>query len=162
MESISWNLIDKYFKDNQYNLVAHHLDSYNDFFSKGIFQIFRENNPIRFIERETETAGEKENTKNKSIKIGDKENPNECLIYLAGKNGDKLYFGKPIIYDEESTKPYPHYMYPNDARLRNMTYGVTIHYDIEVEYNYYSGDKKIQETKIYEKIYLGRFTIMIH
>ena len=80
MDTISWNLIDKYFKDNQYNLVAHHLDSYNDFFSKGIFQVFRENNPIRFIERETETAGEKENTKNKSIKIGDKENPNEILI----------------------------------------------------------------------------------
>ena len=162
MDTISWNLIDKYFKDNQYNLVAHHLDSYNDFFSKGIYQIFRENNPIRFIERETESAGEKENTKNKSIKIGDKENPNECLIYLAGKNGDKLYFGKPVIYDEENTKPYPHYMYPNDARLRNMTYGVTIHYDIDVEYNYYSGDKKIHETKIYEKIYLGRFPIMIH
>ena len=68
-----------------------------------------------------------------------------------------MYFGKPIIYDEESGKPYPHYMYPNDARLRNMTYGVTIHYDIDVEYNYYDGDKKIQETKIYEKIYLGRF-----
>ena len=54
MDTISWNLIDKYFKDNPYNLVAHHLDSYNDFFSKGIFQIFRENNPIRFIESEDE------------------------------------------------------------------------------------------------------------
>ena len=51
MDTIAWSLIDKYFKDNPYNLVAHHLDSYNDFFSKGIFQIFRENNPIRFIER---------------------------------------------------------------------------------------------------------------
>jgi len=165
MDTISWNLIDKYFKDNQYNLVAHHLDSYNDFFSKGIFQIFRENNPIRFIERETETAGEEGNvkkTKDKTIKIGDKENPNECLIYLGGKNGDKLYFGKPIIYDEESGKPYPHYMYPNDSRLRNMTYGVTIHYDIDVEYNYYNGDTKTQETKTYEKIYLGRFPIMLH
>ena len=165
MDTISWNLIDKYFKDNQYNLVAHHLDSYNDFFSKGIFQIFRENNPIRFIERETETAGEEGNvkkTKDKTIKIGDKENPNECLIYLGGKNGDKLYFGKPIIYDEESGKPYPHYMYPNDARLRNMTYGVTIHYDIDVEYNYYNGNNKTHESKTYEKIYLGRFPIMLH
>jgi len=161
MDTISWNLIDKYFKDNQYNLVAHHLDSYNDFFSKGIFQIFRENNPIRFIERDTETAGEEGNVK-KTIKIGDKVNPNECLIYLGGKNGDKLYFGKPIIYDEENGKPYPHYMYPNNARLRNMTYGITIHYDIDVEYNYYNGDKKIQETKTYEKIHLGRFPIMLH
>ena len=109
MDTISWKLIDKYFKDNHYNLVAHHLDSYNDFFSKGIFQIFRENNPIRFIERDTETAEEeavaKPKTKSKSVKIGDKENPNECLIYLGGKDGSKLYFGKPIIYDEENNKP---------------------------------------------------------
>jgi DNA-directed RNA polymerase II subunit RPB2 len=168
MDTIAWNLIDKYFKDNPYNLVAHHLDSYNDFFSKGIFQIFRENNPIRFIERETEsaeTAGEEttqKKTKSKAIKIGDKENPNECLIYLGGKDGSKLYFGKPIIYDDETGKPYPHYMYPNDARLRNMTYGVTIHYDIDVDYIYYNGEQKVQETKTYEKIYLGRFPIMLH
>jgi DNA-directed RNA polymerase II subunit RPB2 len=161
-------LIDKYFKDNPYNLVAHHLDSYNDFFSKGIFQIFRENNPIRFIERDTESAeatGEEtgiKKSKSKTVKIGDKENPNECLIYLGGKDGSKLYFGKPIIYDDESNKPYPHYMYPNDARLRNMNYGVTIHYDIDVDYIYYKGEQKIQETKTYEKIYLGRFPIMLH
>ena len=34
------------------------------------------------------------------------------------------------LYDEDR----PHYMYPNEARLRNMTYAMTIHYDIEVEY----------------------------
>jgi DNA-directed RNA polymerase II subunit RPB2 len=166
IDPIAWNLIDKYFKDNPYNLVAHHLDSYNDFFSRGIFQIFRENNPIRFLERETEGDVEEDTstkkTKPKSVKIGDKENPNECLIYLGGKDGTKIYFGKPIIYDEEIGKPYPHYMYPNDARLRNMTYGVTIHYDIDVDYNYYNGSEKIQETKTYEKIYLGRFPIMLH
>ena len=162
MDTISWNLIDKYFKDNPYNLVAHHLDSYNDFFSKGIFQIFRENNPIRFVERETETVGgETEKSKKRSLKVGDKKNPNECLVYLGGKDGTKLYFGKPIIYDESTNKPYPYYMYPNDARLRNMNYGVTIHYDIDVEFIYYNEDQRIQEIKTYEKIYLGRFPIML-
>jgi DNA-directed RNA polymerase beta subunit len=42
----------------------------------------------------------------------------------------RIYFGKPVIYDEGR----PHYMYPNEARLRNMTYGMTIHYDVEIEY----------------------------
>ena len=165
MDTIAWNLIDKYFKDNPYNLVAHHLDSYNDFFSKGIFQILRENNPIRFVERETEETIEKsgvKKTQTKNVLKSDKETPNECLIYLGGKNGDKIYFGKPIIYDDDSSKPYPHYMYPNDARLRNMNYGVTIHYDIDVEFIYYNGEQKVEETKTYEKIYLGRFPIMLH
>jgi DNA-directed RNA polymerase II subunit RPB2 len=165
MDTIAWNLIDKYFKDNPSNLVAHHLDSYNDFFSKGIFQIFRENNPIRFIEREVQQiAKETENkkSKTKSLAIGDKENPNECLIYLGGKNGNKLYFGKPIIYDEENGESHPHYMYPNDARLRNMNYGITIHYDIDVEFRYYNDTQLIQETKTYNNVYLGRFPIMLH
>jgi DNA-directed RNA polymerase II subunit RPB2 len=167
MDAFAWNLIDKYFKDNPYNLVAHHLDSYNDFFSKGIFQIFRENNPIRFVERETERENESsegilKKGSSKAIKIGDKQNPNECLIYLGGKDGSKLYFGKPIIYDEENGKPYPHYMFPNDARLRNMTYGITIHYDIDVDYIYYNQEQRVEETKTYEKIYLGRFPIMLH
>jgi DNA-directed RNA polymerase II subunit RPB2 len=155
MDTVAWNLIDKYFKDNPYNLVAHHLDSYNDFFSKGIFQIFRENNPIRFVEREEEI---------KSKKSSD-ISPRECRIYIGGKTGDKLYFGKPIIFDDSSSdkNPYPHYMYPNDARLRNMTYGITIHYDIDVEFSHYTENgEKIEDMKTYEKIYLGRFPIMLH
>ena len=47
----SWKLIDTFFTENPNNLVSHHLESYNDFFNKGIYRIFKENNPIRFIER---------------------------------------------------------------------------------------------------------------
>jgi DNA-directed RNA polymerase II subunit RPB2 len=53
-------------------------------------------------------------------------------------------------------------MYPNDARLRNMNYGVTIHYDVHVDFIYYNGDQKIVESSILEKIYLGKFPIMLH
>ena len=140
--NVSWKLIDKYFKDNPNNLVSHHLESFNDFFRHGINRIFRENNPIRFIERE-----EDEN----------KGNRNECLLYLGGKDGSKIYYGKPVIYDDN----YAHYMFPNDARLRNMTYGITIHYDVEVDYIYYNGDERKEHSTILSKIYLGRFPIML-
>jgi DNA-directed RNA polymerase beta subunit len=115
-ESIIWDLIDKMFKENPDSLVSHHIDSYNDFFKHGIFQIFKEKNPVRIVS-------------NYDDKIG--EYKNQCLMYFGGKNGDKIYFGKPIIYDDKDNS---HYMYPNEARLRNMTYGMTIHYDIDVEY----------------------------
>ena len=142
-EDISWKLIDKYFKDNPNNLVAHHLDSYNEFFKNGIHRIFYENNPIRFIEREQE---------------GDaSDKRNECLLYLGGKDGKSIYFGKPIIYDDNNA----HYMFPNDARLRNMTYGITIHYDVEVDFKYYVGGEKKTHNLVLSKIYLGRFPIML-
>jgi len=146
MNDISWKLIDIYFKDNPSNLVAHHLESYNDFFTIGIHRIFRENNPIRFIERADENDKDNINERN------------ECKLYLAGKDGTKIYFGKPIIYDEN----YSHYMYPNDARLRNMTYGTTIHYDVEVEFIYYENNIRKEHSITLEKIYLGRFPIMLH
>ena len=144
MENISWKLIDKYFTENPNNLVSHHLESYNDFFEKGINKIFRENNPVRFIERE-----EDEEQKD--------SNKNECLLYLGGKDGNKVYFGKPIIYDDN----HSHYMYPNDARLRNMTYGTTIHYDVDVDFVYYEDNNKKIKSITLDKIYLGRFPIML-
>ena len=142
-ENISWKLIDKYFTDNPNNLVSHHLESYNEFFKNGIQRIFRENNPIRFIEREDETTSSSKRC--------------ECLLYLGDKDGSKIYFGKPIIYDDY----HSHFMYPNDARLRNMTYGITIHYDVIVDFIYYVGDEKREHQITLKKIYLGRFPIML-
>jgi DNA-directed RNA polymerase II subunit RPB2 len=142
-ENISWKLIDKYFKDNPNNLVTHHLESYNDFFKNGIRRVFRENNPIRFIEREDE-----------SDESGKR---NECFLYLGGKDGSKIYYGKPIIYDDN----YSHYMFPNDARLRNMTYGITIHYDVEIDFIYYVKEERKEHSITLSKIYLGRFPIML-
>jgi len=142
-ENISWKLIDKYFKDNPNNLVSHHLESYNEFFRNGIKRIFRENNPIRFIESEEE-----------GNETGKR---NECMLYLGGKDGSKIYYGKPVIYDDHNT----HYMFPNDARLRNMTYGITIHYDVDVEFVYYNGEERKEHNTTLSKIYLGRFPIML-
>ena len=142
-DNISWKLIDKFFKDNPNSLVSHHLESFNEFFKNGIRRVFHENNPIRFIEREEEG--------------GEAGKRNEVLLYLGGKEGANLYYGKPVIYDDNSA----HYMFPNDARLRNMTYGITIHYDVDVEFIYYVDNEKKTHNILLEKIYLGRFPIML-
>ena len=110
-----WRIIHSYFEDNPQCLVSHHIDSYNDFFKNGIFQIFKEKNPVTI-------------TSNYDENLGDFRN--QCHLYMGGKDGTKIYFGKPVIYDEKDM----HYMFPNEARLRNMTYGMTIHYDIDVEF----------------------------
>ena len=140
---ISWKLIHTYFQDNPNALVQHHLDSCNDFYAQGIPRIFRENNPIRFVAREEDNENDNET--------------NECSLYLGGKQGTKIYYGKPVIYDDN----HVHYMFPNDARLRNMTYGITIHYDVEVDFIYYVEGVKKEHSMILPNIYLGLFPIML-
>jgi DNA-directed RNA polymerase II subunit RPB2 len=139
-DEVIWKIISKYFEDNPKALVRHHLESYNDFFQTGIFQIFKEKNPIVI----NSVFDKKRN-----------DFKHECKMYFGGKDGTKIYFGKPVIYDNE----HPHYMYPNEARLRNMTYSMTIHYDIDIEYidyldpgeqPYIIGGEDLNTNKIYE------------
>ena len=154
--AISWKIIDKMFKDNPNMIVKHHIDSYNQFFSTGLRDVFKNNNPLRFFkELDKETN---------QYKL-------ECELYFGGVDTDKIYYGKPIIYDENNGEKREHYMYPNEARLRNMTYGITIHYDIDVKFKILidkedgsTGMNKfrvIEHTETMEKIYLGRFPIML-
>ena len=115
INTITWNIIDSYFNDKPNCLVAHHIDSYDDFFKNGIYKIFQEKNPVKLYSNYDESI---------------KDYRHQCKLYFGGKNGDKLYFGKPNIYDKNNE----HYMFPNEARLRNMDYSMTIHYDIDVEF----------------------------
>src|SRR6056300_1713196 len=114
-DNITWNIIEKFFYDNPQVLVKHHLESYNDFYNTGLKRIFKERNPI-ILQKE-------QDPKTNQFKY-------RCELYLGGKNGDKIYYGKPVIYDEDRE----HYMFPNEARLRNMNYGMTIHFDLEIDF----------------------------
>ena len=78
--------------------------------------------------------------------ISTKEFNLDCKLYLGGKEGDKIYYGKPVIYDEN----YEHFMYPNEARLRNMTYGFSVHFDVDVEFKINS------DTQIETYYYTGK------
>ena len=145
---LPWKVIKRLFDDDPQMMVRHHIDSYNDFFGKGIFKIFNERNPI-ILQKEQNPDTQEFNLR--------------CELYLGGKNGDKVYFGKPVIYDDDRE----HYMFPNEARLRNMTYGTTIHYDVDVVFKIAEpaesgiGTEIKVTTATLERILLGRFPIMI-
>jgi DNA-directed RNA polymerase II subunit RPB2 len=129
--SFIWNIIDSYFKDDPQSLVRHHTESYNDFFNSGIYKIFKEKNPIRIQSRyDPNLARYDPITEKTNPELGFGEYRSHALIYFGGKDGSRIYFGKPVIHDEGRS----HYMYPNEARLRNMSYSMTIQYDVEIEY----------------------------
>ena len=150
-----WKIIDTYFTDDPYLFIKHQLNSYNLFFEKDIYKIFRENNPIRFVKNSYDESGKQNRL------IGEYE----FEMYFAGKDGTKLYFGKPVIYDTDEEGKY---MYPSEARLRNMTYAMSIHFDIDIDVKIKTGnfenkvyDIEFNDTIKLEKIYLGRFPIML-
>jgi DNA-directed RNA polymerase II subunit RPB2 len=143
-EELAWKIIDKFFEHDPNILVKHHIESYNDFFNNKIYNIFKEKNPILIMKEQDEVS---------------KEYTYKVELYIGGRDGKKIHFGKPIIYDEHRE----HYMFPNEARLRNMSYAVTIHVDVEVVYNIMNEEGIYVETQsLLEKIYLGKFPIMLN
>ena len=97
--------------------------------------------------------------------LGMDEYKYQAKIYLGGRDGDRLYYGKPIIYREGGESRF---MYPNEARLKNMTYAFTIHYDVEVVFTLYversdGSEKHIIEEHVHtlQRLFLGRFPIML-
>jgi DNA-directed RNA polymerase II subunit RPB2 len=142
-EDFHFSFIEKYFKENSF--VEHHLSSVNDFYDTSIPKIFMDKNPIRYYAGLNKTTNQyKYNAK----------------IYIGGKNADKIYYGKPVIFDEKNI----HYMFPNEARLRNMTYGISIHYDVDIEITIMDeAEPLVLERKMpaQDHYFLGMFPIML-
>ena len=114
-EDTIWKIIDIYFRDNPQALVKHHIESYDDFLDYDLSQIFKETNPLKLDLDYNDTT---------------KTFQSSARIFFGGKTGKQIYFGKPIIYDDHDNI---HYMFPNEARLRNMTYAIPIYCDLEID-----------------------------
>jgi DNA-directed RNA polymerase II subunit RPB2 len=141
---MSWNIIKKYFESEPHALILHHIQSYNEFINTGIKQILTERNPIEIRKNY--------NDANDDYEI-------QANVYLGKKDGSGIHFGKPIIYDKDRV----HYMMPNEARLRNMTYGFTLYIDILFEFKTYNPDTKVYDVEFFtiDKYYFGKFPLMV-
>ena len=118
IEKDTWSVIDLYFKDTPNYIAKHHLDSYNDFIDKKLPQLFKEKHK-QTVWRD----GIPDTTKYIY----------SANIYFGGKDGTQFRIGKPTIYDHDTKEM--RILYPNEARLKNLTYGCDIFFDIEVEYS---------------------------
>jgi len=147
IEDKSWNIVNNYFNNNNNYLTKHHLDSFNDFINDKLPQTFKQYNP-QIIYKEY----------NKEL-----ENYNyEIYIYYGGKDNNKIYLSKPVIYKELNGQEEKSQLFPNEARLRNLTYYSTIFCDIEIEYHIRKPDNSIDIiNKELNKINIGSIPIML-
>ena len=113
--SYAQKLLNRYFKTFEYPFTHHQLNSYNEFIAKDIPAIIKANNPILLLENKIA------NTDEYAYKIE---------IFIGGIEGNKFYIGTPTISLKNDKEI--RVMYPNEARLRNLTYGSNIETDITV------------------------------
>ena len=153
IEKDTWHIINSYFKSEPEYIAKHHIDSYNDFIVKKLPQIFKEQSK-QLVYRNGIPA--------------DTKLRYSANIYIGGRDGTKFYIGKPTIYDHETKEM--RILYPNEARLKNITYGCDVYYDVEVDYSLLDEDtnkyiyKNLKPPNIdfMKKKFLTRLPIMVH
>jgi DNA-directed RNA polymerase II subunit RPB2 len=139
-KELTWNIIDNYFKDRK-NLVRHHIDSFNNFIKNDIPNIIEEINPI--------------------ISEFDYDPESEKFLSEYYVRFGKIYVSKPVINEGDGTIKQ---MYPNDARLRNLTYASNIYIDIHhglKKYNPNDENYEDIEFPMISKKNFGKIPIML-
>lgn len=117
--SISRNLIDKYFRTNVYPYTKHHIDSYDQFLREDLTSIIKANNPILIVKDKIKDS----NAYTYKIEL-----------FVGGEDGTQIEIGTPTL-SLRDTKDV-RLLFPNEARLRNLTYASTIYADIFVRITY--------------------------
>ena len=116
IEKDTWSAIDSYFRDTDDYLVKHHINSYDDFIKRKIPLIFKNGNHKTYYRTDY--------------------NDNNILyqydVYYGGKEskGTGIYISKPTIIDHKNG--IKRQLYPNEARLKDLTYGADVFYDVDI------------------------------
>ena len=166
-----WNIIDSYFKSNKNYLSKTQLDSYNIFLSQQIPKTIRQFNPIKLFYCPY-SSEDSDNTIYKfeaEFIIGgscrDEELNEESLIINDAKS---VYITKPIIQqkivEDGVSSIVEKQLYPNEARLKNLTYKSDITCDVFLILKSYliNGDLEKRVVKKFENIGIGSVPIMLH
>jgi DNA-directed RNA polymerase II subunit RPB2 len=141
-ENKTWDVIDTFFKQDNI-LIEHHLTSFNYFMDTELQSIVREKefNPIKIFNKDTWNEDLQVYLETYQIEFG------------------KIYISKPVLYDQPN-KP----MYPNEARLRKLTYGANLYIDIyhkTVKIDSATEEQEIINHPMLEKFPCGRMPIMV-
>ncbi|CAF3958176.1 unnamed protein product [Rotaria magnacalcarata] len=129
-----WTVISSYFDEK--GLVRQQLDSFDEFIQMSVQRIVEDSRPIELQAQSQYTASSK-------------DVPYKCTIKF-----EQIYLSKPIHRADEGTV----YLWPNEARLRNLTYAAPLYVDLKRTIqrdNDPAGEKKL------DKVHIGDIPIML-
>ena len=145
---LSRSLIDKYFRTVSYPYTKHHIDSYDQFLQQDLTNIIKSYNPILILK---DLINEKTNTYKYKVEI-----------FVGGEDGNQIEIGTPTINLQNEIRV----LYPNEARLRNLTYSSTVYANIIVKIAYTSASGEVFDlsppAETFQKWSLFKIPIMLH
>ena len=147
------SLIDKYYRTNEYPYTQHHVQSYDQFIKKDLTAVIRANNPILML---------KDLIKHPSVR---NQYTYRVEIYVGGVGANDITIGTPTVSLQNTEEV--RVLYPNEARLRGMTYATTVYTDIFVRITHsFINDQNMLESVPYEQTFkaypLFKLPVMLH
>ena len=149
---LSMYLIDTYFKTQAYPFTKHHIDSYDQFLGKDLPALIRAANPILILKDKIP------NTDEYRYKVE---------IFVGGEDGSAIEIGSPTVALQNTEEV--RLLFPNEARLRNLTYSSLVMADILCRISISTTDPKqpglidVQKhERTFAKFPLFRIPIMLH
>ncbi|KAI5190271.1 DNA-directed RNA polymerase II subunit RPB2 [Nematocida minor] len=129
-----WKVVSAFFKEK--GLVRQQLDSFNEFIQSTMQEVVDENSTIVLLAHSP--TGEEDQAKKYTIKF------------------KQIYVSKPPTITEPDGRTSS--MFPNDARVRSLTYSASLYIDIvKTEH---IGDEEV-ETRVYKRMPIGSIPIML-
>ncbi len=140
-------LLDQYFQTTSYPYTRHHLDSFNQFLESDLPAIIKSQNPMIIV---------------KDLIKGTNNYEYTVEIYVGGLDGSLLSIGTPTIQHMGGEEV--RLLFPNEARLRNLTYSAGVYADLLVRVKFAKGadgEPVVRETTL-PKFPLFEIPIMLH
>jgi DNA-directed RNA polymerase II subunit RPB2 len=135
-------LLDTYFNTFDYPFVRHHIDSYDQFLTQDVPAILRANNPFLLMKQ---LLHKKEGIYKYRVEV-----------YIGGVSGTEIEIGTPTLTLQKTNEI--RILFPNEARLRNLTYASTVYATIYVRVTIAS-DSLTGEPTLYEHTYPSKIPI---
>jgi DNA-directed RNA polymerase II subunit RPB2 len=133
-----WQAVDLYFRDQKYFVTDHHLRSYDDFIERGLAETVRSMNPVTLLLDDSAT-----------------KKKHGVFLHVGSKT---VYADKPTIVDASgTTRP----LFPNEARLKDLTYAINVYADVKVHYTVDSVEVG-EPMELERPVLIGRIPIMLH
>ena len=147
---LSRSLIDTYFRTVSYPYTRHHIDSYDQFMQQDMIGIIRSQNPIYIL---------------KELLPGNNENnlyKYQVQIFVGGEDGMAIEIGTPTVSLQQAQEV--RVLYPNEARLRNLSYSSSVYATIFVKIIYTPslGGESVTFTETFSNWHLFKIPIMLH